>query len=70
MAINPPGIGSVDVRENNTLSMEIVTTRPSLTEILAVARQPGQLIGFYNGSTGLVELYTVDFSGIRYLKVL
>jgi hypothetical protein len=70
MTINSPGITSVDVTQNYTLAMEIVTVRPSLTEVFSVPQLPGKLVGFYNGSTNLVELYTVNSAGLRYLKIL
>ena len=69
MAINSPGIGTEDVAQSYQLPIELATTRPSTTEVLTTSKVPGQLVGFYNGSTDSVDLYIVDVSGIRYLKI-
>jgi hypothetical protein len=69
MAINSPGIGTEDVAQSYQLPIELATTRPSTTEAFVNPKIPGQLVGFYNGLTNSVDLYIVDVSGIRYLKI-
>ena len=71
MAIISGHIGTQSIQENTKVVIEMLTTRPSFGVELAdgIKRQPGQIVGFFNGTTGTVELYCIDNSGFKALKV-
>lgn len=70
MPINPSQIAATPLSQSPDFTIELVSVRPSLTDPLQVAKVPGQLVGFYNNSQGVVELYIVDTSGLRLAKVV
>lgn len=69
MAINGNLITSKAVEDNNTIVLEMLSTRPAINSAFAPARKPGQLCGYYDATTQKVELYMVNASGIRFVKV-
>jgi hypothetical protein len=69
MAINRTSLSSQSIQTNTDSVIEIVYTRPDVNSVLQTPEVPGKLLGFYNGSTGFVELYVIDKSGLRYLPV-
>lgn len=69
MAINRSAISSESITVNTDAVIEILTTAPSLNTLLSTPEPPGKLIGYYNGITDSVELFVVDNSGIRLLRI-
>ena len=70
MAINPSAIGTAAVTSQNVpFVLEMLSSQPVTTTTFTPARPAGQMCGFYNGATDLVELYVVNNSGIRFLRV-
>lgn len=69
MAINRSLLGSESIKTNTDSVIEVRTTEPDVFEILDPPDIPGRLVGYYNGSSGFVELYIVDGSGLRLLKI-
>ena len=69
MTINRSAISSESITVNTDAVIEIRSVAPSLTTLLSPPETPGKLIGYYNGVTDSVELFVVDNSGIRLLRV-
>jgi len=68
MAINNPEITAIDHGEDLSTAIDILTSRPSIS-VLAVAVNPGRLIGYYNAGNDAVELYVADQNGLRWIPV-
>ena len=69
MAINPVSITSESVTTNTGTIIEVVYSEPDLGILLDPPDIPGRVLGFFNGSTGVINLYMVDNSGLRLLRV-
>lgn len=70
MGINPHAIGNTSVTNQSVpLVIEMLYEQPVTSATFTPARPAGQLCGFYNGITGFVELYVVNSSGIRFVRV-
>lgn len=69
MAINPVSMTSESVMTNTDAIIEVVYAEPNLNILLDPPSIPGRILGFFNGSTGVVNLYMVDNSGLRLLRV-
>lgn len=48
----------------------MLNERPNLTVDLASPLKPGQLVGYYNATVDAVELYTIDQTGYRYIRIV
>lgn len=71
MAINGSAIKTVLAESADAkLVIEMLTTQPQAGSTFSPPRPPGQLVGFYNGSTDSVELYVVSASGLRFFRVV
>lgn len=70
MSINPGYISSQPIDEDVDVTISLLTTRPSALTVIDPPKSPGLIVGFYNGSIDAVELYMVDGSGTRYIKVV
>lgn len=55
--------------ETDNMIIEMRGDEPSTTTNLDPPQPPGKMIGYYNGSTGFVELYIVSANGLRLLAV-
>ena len=71
MPITPGHIGTKNIAENTKVVIEMLTSRPSygVPFVDEIKREPGQIVGFFNGTTGTVELYCVDNSGTKAIKI-
>lgn len=70
MAFNLPYIGS-EVYENATdVRITLLSSQPDLNNDMATPLKTGQLLGYYNSTLDAVELYTVDSTGYRYVRVI
>jgi hypothetical protein len=70
MAINPSGIKSVEVAQDTNVCIELLSTRPVEGATFSPAKQPGLLVGFYNGALDGVEIFVVDYTGTRYVRMV
>ena len=69
MTINPVSMTSESVMTNTDAIIEVVYVEPDLNVLLDPPGVPGRILGFFNGSTGVVNLYMIDNSGLRLLRV-
>ena len=69
MAINPVSMTSESITTNTEAIIEIVYYEPDPNRLLEVPQTPGKLIGAFNGAQGVVNLYVIDNSGLRMLRV-
>lgn len=71
MGIQSGHIGTQSIASDVKVVLEILPFRPAYGVAFpdGIKRLPGQLVGFFNGTTGTVELYMVDNTGIKALKV-
>ena len=69
MAFNLPYLGSSTYEDSVDVRITLLSTRPDLTTDMATPLLPGQLLGYYNPSVDAVELYTIDSTGYKYVRV-
>ena len=68
--IEPSSIGSKPITlMESDIKIEMLTEAPVIGKIFRPRRPPGQLCGYYNGNSNLVELYIVNADGEKFLKV-
>ena len=70
MAINRTSITAQDITQDPSFSIKLAATRPDTTAYLATPVEPNVLIGFYDSTLNVVQLYVTDPTGRRYIKVL
>ena len=69
MGITPLLIASDSIQTNEDAIIDIVYVEPNPLTFLTTPEPPGKLIGYYNGVLDAVELYVVDGTGLRLLRV-
>jgi len=69
MAINPSQLGATPTDSNYDITIELLTTRPNAGAYLTTAVTPNKLVGYYDAIQDQVELYIVDNTGYRYLRI-
>lgn len=71
MGITSGHIGTQSITSNTKVVIEMLAERPKYGTAIAdgIRREPGQIVGFFNGTTGTVELFCIDNTGTRALKV-
>lgn len=69
MAIESTVLTTASVTTNTTVVIEMLSSRPIIGAVFTPARPVGQLCGYYDATSGRVDLYVVGSSGIRFLKV-
>lgn len=70
MALNKSYISTASAERYGASIVQIITTPPPRSGVLANPMNPGQLVGFYDGTIDAVRLYVVSGSGTRLLKVI
>jgi hypothetical protein len=70
MAINRTSLSAQSISENYDVAIQILAARPDVNTALETPVTPNVMVGFYNSSRGVVELYVTSASGLRYIKVL
>ena len=69
MAINRSFVSTNSTEKYNSTNIEILSSEPPLNGVLTVAKTPGQVVGYYNGTTDVVTLYVVLGSGLKMARV-
>jgi len=69
MAINRSFVGTQDISTVTNATIEIVDVRPDTNALLDPLETPNRLVGYYSSDIDGVELYVVDRSGLRWLRV-
>jgi len=69
MGINRVSFTAQSIKENFDATIEIRTQQPRHQEVLDPPETPNKLVGYFNGATGYVELYVVDPSGTKMLRI-
>lgn len=69
MGISRSSITAQEIAANYDVAIKLVTVRPDVNSVLAEPTAPGTMVGFYNNALGAVELFVVDPSGLRYIRV-
>ena len=69
MAINRSSVSTNSVEKYNGNTIEMLTSAPPSDGILSNYMQPGQLVGYYNGVSDVVQLFVVSGSGFRIMRV-
>jgi hypothetical protein len=69
MAINRSFVSTQDVSTVTNTTIEIVAVRPSLDILNDPPETPNRMVGYHDSVSDSVELYVVDRSGLRWLRV-
>ena len=69
MAINRVSMTASSIVENTDVTIEIRRQQPRHNEILETPDVPNKLVGYFNGATGFVELYVIDPTGTKMLRI-
>ena len=69
MAINPSQLGAQDVSTNFDVTIELLTSRPDAGAYMTTPDIPNRLVGYYDAINDRVELYIVDGTGYRFLRI-
>jgi uncharacterized FlgJ-related protein len=69
MTINRTQLGATSITENFDVAIEFLAQRPVTNQYQTTPDTPNKLVGYYDSVTDYVELYVVDKSGYRYLRV-
>lgn len=70
MAINPSQFGATPVDQNYDVAVQMLAQRPEANRPQETADTPNKLVGYYDPFSDRVELYIVDDTGFRYLKIV
>ena len=68
MSLQYTTVSATPHSQDLSTAIEVVTTRPTST-MLTTAVDPGILLGYFNSSTGQVELFISDQNGRRWLPI-
>lgn len=60
---------SESITTNTDAVIEMVYIEPDPSVLLSPAQTPGKLFGYYNGILDAVQLFIVDSSGLRLLRI-
>lgn len=69
MSIDPGYISSQPITEDVETTIQLLASRPSITEIIDPPKAAGLIVGFFNGAIDVVELYIVSADGRRYIRI-
>ena len=69
MAINPSQLGATPITNNQDVTIEMLQARPSAGAYQSTPDTPNKLVGYYDNFADHVELYIVDNTGYRYLRI-
>ena len=69
MTINRSSVSTNSVDKYNGNTVEMLSSEPPSDGVLSDYMQPGQLVGYYNGVSDVVQLFVVSGSGFRIMRV-
>lgn len=69
MPISRANFGSADVSENYEVFIDMVTSQPNTQDILNPTVTPNLLVGYYNATYDVVELYIANNTGTRWFRM-
>ena len=69
MAINPSQLGAQPITSNYDVTIGFLQTRPVSGAYQTTPDTPNKLVGYYDAIQNQVELYIVDNTGYRYLRI-
>jgi len=69
MAINPSQLGAQPITSNYDVTIGFLQTRPVAGAYQTTPDTPNKLVGYYDAIQNQVELYIVDNTGYRYLRI-
>jgi hypothetical protein len=69
MAINPSQLSAQAITSNYDVTIQFLGFRPNAGAYNANEDTPNKLVGYYDSVQNLVELYIVDHTGHRYLRI-
>ena len=69
MAINPSQLAAQAITSNYDVTIQMLPQRPAAGAYNTTADTPNKLVGYYDGFPDSVELYIVDVTGYRYLRI-
>ena len=69
MAINRSSVSTNSVEKYNGNTIEMLSSAPPSNGVLTTPMEPGQLVGYYNGVSDVVQLFVVSGSGLRIMRV-
>ena len=70
MAINNAQFSAQPIEQNQDVAIELMVTRPDTAAYLTTPETPNKLVGYYDAFADQVELYVLDNTGRRYLKIV
>jgi len=70
MAINRTSFSTENLATDHDVAIQMVATRPDPQETLVTPVNPNIMIGYYNTSLNVVELFISNSGGTQYLKVM
>ncbi len=69
MTINRTSLSAQSIQTNTNAVIEIIYNAPQLNDPFDPPQPPGKLIGYYNGSIDMVQLYVVTPDGLFLNKI-
>ena len=69
MAINPSQLGASPITSNYDVTIELLSDRPNPGVYVSTPDTPNKLVGYYDPFLDHVELFIVDNTGYRYLRI-
>jgi hypothetical protein len=69
MTINRTSLSSQSIQTNTNTVIEVIYNAPQLNDPFDPPQVPGKLIGYYNGSIDMVQLYVVTPDGLFLNKI-
>ena len=70
MAINRTQITAQSIKENTSITVNLLQAPPDPNAYLTTPVEPNTLVGFYSDMTDTVQLYVTDSTGYRYIPVV
>lgn len=69
MAISRSFVSTQDISTVTNTTIELVAVRPNLDVFNDPVETPNRMVGYHDSISDSVELYVVDRSGLRWLRV-
>jgi hypothetical protein len=70
MPFSSPYIGSTPYEDDTSVTILMLNERPDVYTDLVTPLKTGQIVGYYNSVVDAVEMYTIDETGYRYIRIV